>query len=76
MMEISVYSAIEVLEEAYCTRLRKLRPYEQRHEYPGVRQEIYRITYPEWYKSYEDFTSSALVEHALDVLQEQAYALL
>ena len=76
MMEISLNSAIDVLEEAYCARFRKLQPYEQQHEYPGVQQEVYRIAYFERHKPYEDFASGTLMEHALDVLQERAYAFL
>ena len=76
MMEISVNSAIDIVEEAYYARFRKLRPYEQQHEYPGTRQDVYRIAYSDHDKSHEDFSSGTLVEHALEVLQEQAYALL
>jgi hypothetical protein len=76
MMEISVNSAIDVLEEAYCARFRKLQPYEKQQQYPGVQQEVYRIAYVERHKPHEDFTNGTLVEHALDILQEQAYALL
>ncbi len=75
-MEISVNSAIDILEEAYCARFRKLQPYEQEHDYPGTRQDVYRIAYSDHYKPHEDFSSGTLVEHALDVLQEHAYALL
>lgn len=76
MMEISVNSAIEVLEEAYCARSRKLEMYEKRQYYPGIRQDVYRIAYFESHKPHEDFTSGTLLEHALEILQEQAYALL
>lgn len=75
MMEISIHSAIEVLEKAYCTHIRELTGYERRGHYPGMRQEVYRVAYSDRQRPYEDFTRGALIEHALDVLQEQAYAL-
>lgn len=75
MMDVSVRSAIDTLQEAYCARFRKLRPQEKRQHYPGVQQDVYRIAYFDRSMPHEDFTSGALVEHALDILQEQAYAL-
>lgn len=75
MMDVSVESAIDILQEAYCARFRKLRPYEKRQYHPGVQQDVYRIAYFDRNTPHEDFTSGALVEHALDILQEQAYAL-
>lgn len=72
MMDISVQSAIELLNNVYGYHIRPLQPCEKFCEYPGIRGEIYRLESSGAQGISKDLSSGALLKEALYTLKEHA----
>ena len=72
MMDMSIASAVTLLEILYEYKVRKLRTWEKNRQYPGVTNDIYRLEYDDQPGVYRDVCAGALIHEAIDVLQEEA----
>ncbi len=72
MMEISIDSAIKLLENLYEYRARQLSPFEKRRQYPDVSNDLYRLEYDEEGESYRDVCAGTLINEVIDLLQTEA----
>ncbi|PIE32348.1 hypothetical protein CSA56_15875 [candidate division KSB3 bacterium] len=72
MMDLSIVSAVVLLELLYDYQVRKLKTWEKNRHYPGVSNDIYRLEYDDQPGGYRDVCASALINEAIDVLQEEA----
>jgi hypothetical protein len=72
MMNLSVESATELLQNVYGYHIRKLWPAEKLCNYPDRRDEIYQIELPDNQGISKDLSSGALLKEALYAMKEHA----
>ncbi len=72
MMDISIQSAINLLQSVYEYRVRKLQPFEKTQEYPGVSNDLYRLEYDDERGGYRDVCVGTLINEAIDLFQAEA----
>ena len=72
MLDLSLESAIQLLQNLYEYHVRKLRPSESRREYPQISNELYRLEYDDEQGGFRDVCADALFNEAIDLLQEEA----
>ena len=72
LMDISLASAILLLQHLYEYRVQQLTPAERHAAYPGVTNDLYRLAYDDQPGGSRDVCAATLIMEALDVLQEEA----
>lgn len=72
MMEMSVESAVFLLQTMYECRIRALTSAEKARLYPGVAHPLYRLEYMDDRGGRRDACAGSLVDEALDLLYEEA----
>ncbi len=72
MLDLSLESAIQLLQNLYEYHVRKLLPNESRREYPQISNELYRLEYDDEQGGFRDVCAGALLNEAVDLLQEEA----
>jgi hypothetical protein len=72
MMDLSVESATELLQNVYGYHVRKLWPAEKFCNYPDRRDEVYQIELPGPQGISKDLSSGALIKEALYAMKEHA----
>jgi hypothetical protein len=72
MLDLSLGSAIQLLQNIYEYHVRKLQPNESRREYPQISNELYRLEYDDEQGVFRDVCAGALLNEAIDLLQEEA----
>jgi len=72
MMDISVESAVFLLQTLYEYRIRVLSSAEKAHLYPGVPHPLYRLEYVDDRGGRRDVCAGSLIDEAIDVLYEEA----
>ncbi len=72
MMDISIASAINLLQNLYEYRVRKLQAPEKRRLYPETPNDLYRLEYDDERGGYRDICARTLINEAIDLLQAEA----
>lgn len=72
MMEMSVESAVFLLQTMYEYRIRALSSTEKARFYPGVSHPLYRLEYVDDRGGQRDVCAGSLVDEAIDLLYEEA----
>ncbi len=72
MLDLSLESAIQLLQNLYEYHVRKLHPGESLREYPQIANELYRLEYDDEQGGFRDVCVDALFNEAIDLLQEEA----
>ena len=72
MMDISIESAIILLQNLYEYRVRKLRPLEKKRLYPAISNDLYRLEYDDERGGSRDVCAGTLLNDAIDLLQTEA----
>ena len=72
MMDISVESAVFLLQTLYEYRIRVLSSAEKARLYPGVSHPLYRLEYVDERGGQRDVCAGSLIDEAIDVLYEEA----
>ena len=76
MLELSLASAIQLLQNIYEYHVRKLPQSESKREYPHISNDLYRLEYDDEQGGYRDVCAGALLNEAVDLLQEEANRLI
>lgn len=72
MLDLSLESAIQLLQNLYEYHVRKLQPGESQREYPQISNALYRLEYDDEQGGFRDVCADALFNEAIDLLQEEA----
>ena len=72
MLDLSLESAIQLLQNLYEYHVRRLRPSESQREYPQIANALYRLEYDDEQGGFRDVCAGALFNEAIDLLQEEA----
>jgi hypothetical protein len=76
MLNLSLPSAIQLLQTIYEYRVRKLPIRESQQCYPHIHNELYRLEYNDEHGGTRDVCAGALLNEAVDLLQEEAVRLI
>ena len=72
LMDLSVQSAIQLLQNLYEYEVRKLQPLERKQAYPGIANDLYRLEYRDAEGGCRDVCVGTLLQEAIDLLHEEA----
>lgn len=75
ILDLSIEVAVQLLQNVYEYRVRKLPPSESQDAYPHLAHEVYRLEYDEP-GVFRDVCASALINEAVDLLQEEVERLI
>jgi hypothetical protein len=72
MLRLNTTSAIQLLQNLYEYRVRKLSFQESLCHYPQITNALYRMEYEDEPGGFRDVCAGALLKEAIDLLQEEA----
>ena len=72
ILDLTLPSAIKMLQNLYECRVRKLPLTESQYEYPEITNSLYRLEYDDQQGGSRDVCVSTLFKEAIDLLQEEA----
>jgi hypothetical protein len=72
MLRLTTKSAIQLLQNLYEYRVRKLPFHESLRNYPQITNALYRLEYEDDPGGFRDVCAGALLKEAIDLLQEEA----